>query len=359
MTIGFRGNKLLRLLFLTAFFLLLAGCRKNELEVEFNLSPDINVNYNVTYYARASSGGATVQAVAPVMEGKYLLKVITNKPTLLFITARQAALPLVVYAERGEHLKVTGEEADPLLWNVEGNSINRTISEWRLALGDTLTSGSPAMVNAAVKNFIYAHPSDPASTVILLAYFDRAESEDDYSELWGSLRNEARDLKWARLFGRSDQPGPRINRPARLHSMALRGLGGKTEILNLDSARAALLFFWHPQGSLRREIIDSLKSLSKEYPDSSRRVIADICLEADSTAWRNTIRRDSLSGVTSLWAPQGMADYNFMKLGVTKSPMLIVTDSAGVQIYRGADIKRASEEFRLLMQEADTTDNRR
>ena len=72
--------------------------------------------------------------------------------------------------------------------------------------------------------------------------------------------------------------------------------------------------------------MDSIRKLAAEYPDSTTRVIADICLETDSIAWKSPLRSDSIKAVIRGWVPAGLADGN--------------------QRYRGSDPAEALSSFR-------------
>ena len=97
--------------------------------------------------------------------------------------------------------------------------------------------------------------------------------------------------------------------------------------------------------------MDSLQKISREFPDSALRNIADICLEADSTLWRTSVRNDSLKNVLRLWTPAGLADNAVMSLGITRVPFYLVISETGNQIFRGEEMEMAFEAFRKLMRD--------
>lgn len=344
------------LIYLISILFLLGGvsCSKNEFKVEFDIAPTVTANYDVTYYASAKSGGVTIRTVAAVMQGKCELKGVTRLPTLLFLMSRKSPLPLVAYAEKGSVIKVAGESDDPWLWDVTGNSINKSLSEWRMAEADSIDGGKPQAVNRAVRRYIETNPDNPASAILLLCYFNRRIDENGYIQLWDMLQGDALDAKWIDLVARADQMEAEPKMPEKLISLSLRTINGVANVKS-DSARASILYFFEPNTNDRKKDLDSLKLISKEYPDSSSRHIVYVCVDADSLSWRNTIRRDSLSGILSLWTPQGLADTQLMQLGVTRAPMVIVTDSLGEQHYHGDEMGEALILFRNLMDTVATS----
>ena len=334
--------------------LLLFGCRKNEFSLNFDISEDITDNFNVTYYATDIKGGVMVQAVASVREGKCLLNGFTKKPTLVFITARKSKMPTVVYAVKGDKIEITGQGNDPLAWKVEGNEINRALSEWRENNLKTLEDNNADSVNMAVKDFVELNNTDPVSTILMLCYYDRKINEKEYSSLMASLKEEAKNKEWLTIIGRSDQMYHSYYFPAAIENVVLRSTeeSGK-DTLSINHKNPVFFFFWQTGDNNRKSMLDSIKALCKEIPDSSL-LIADICLDVDSMGWRNAIRRDSLEKVKRFWVPTGRTDPEIHKFKVDALPYYIVFDKNGHQYYRGTDISDAMKDYRNLFNSKDT-----
>ncbi|MBD5355867.1 MAG: DUF4369 domain-containing protein [Bacteroides sp.] len=318
--------------------------------MDFALPEDITINITATYHATDKGGGAQIETVAPVSHGKGSLKGVTRYPVLVYLSLRSSKQATVVYAERGDNIKVTGDNNRMETWKFGGNELNERWSAWRNAYADTISSGNAREINLAVAKYVYANPSDPLSTLLLLTSFSRSEDEGLFRSLWFKLTGEARDPKWTNLVSRADQPTMALTQPAKLHSIVMRSASNGVDTLHTDSVKASLFFFWASGVSERQAYIDSLKSLVKAYPDSSSRIIADVFIDADSMAWRAPLKRDSLSKVNRLWAPAGMADSRIMQLEVRQSPFLIVFSKDGNQRYRGTDISAAFKEFKSLME---------
>jgi len=325
---------------------MLTACSKKDFHLEFSLPADINTNYTAVYYASDKRGGMTIESVAVISKGKGSLRCPTVKPCLLYLYAG-TGIPLTIYAEKGETINISGSEANPYAWTVDGNDINRQLSAWRNQYASTLRKNIPDSINMAVSRFVTANPSAMISPILLLTAFSRSHDETLFRRLWHSLDvSEART--WARLVARSDIPDGISATPGQLRSIALRSLGNGLDTIRPDSVKASLLFFWNNGFDNRRQVFDSIKTLAKEFPDSASRIIADICLDPDSLGWRSPLRFDSLRNVVRMWAPAGMADRRIMKLGVVSSPFYIVFSPDGHQRYRGDSQEKAFREFRKL-----------
>lgn len=341
------------LVLLTLLTLFLTGCGKNEFSLEFTLQSENTDNYDVTYYATDKEGGFTVQAVASIREGKCLLTGLTRRPTMAYVYTRKYKYPLIIYVERGNEIKITGETGDPLEWTVAGNKINDDLTAWRTQHLSVLLSQNTDSVNAAVKNFVEQNPESPVSTILMLGYFNRTVDEGGYVDMMRTLKGEAKEKKWFELMGRSDLSDAPVKYPAKLKSMVMKSSGNSgQDTIIVDGENPVFLAFWQAGHNERKALIDSLKILEKELPDSVR-IIADICLDADSITWRNAIRRDSLHQ-KRLWAPLGLVDPLIGKLQVKDTPFFIVFDQEGNQSYRGKNLNDAISRYRTVLHTIDS-----
>lgn len=334
--------------FLIALLLILAGCSKGQFKLEFQLPADLNTNYTAIYYASDKRGGMTIETVALIQKGKGELKCPAVNPTVLYLYVGPGT-PLAIFAERGDKIEISGTDDNPYDWTVKGNEVNEALSEWRNANSKALSLNNPDSTNLAVARYVLANRESPISPLLLLTSFSRNDNETLFRQLWQGLQGEALDTDWAEIISRADIPDGRVRTPGRLVSLALRSAGTGLDTIRPDSVKATLLFFWNNGFPSRKQTFDSIKALTREYPDSSSRIIADICLDPDSTSWRSPLRADSVKKVLRMWAPQGIADKRINALGVTRTPFYIVLSPDGHQRYRGSDQKEAFSSFRSLL----------
>ncbi|MDE6009146.1 MAG: DUF4369 domain-containing protein [Muribaculaceae bacterium] len=341
--------KLIRIIFSIALILLLSGCHKKEFSIRFEVEQTMNANYKLIYYASDKHGGYMRESAAAITNGKGDFKGQTINPTLVYIFTGKKAYPLMIYVERGEEINITGKEKEPLKWDVEGNEINKEWSAWRNENAKILSGADPEKINAVVAKYVIANPENPLSALLLLTTYSRYDDETGFRRLWRDLKGEAADPRWADLAGRADVPQRFVKVPARVKSISFRSMQNGTDTIRPDSVNATLLFFWSNALSDRNELTDSLKALAKEFSDSSSRLIADICLDPDSSSWRSNIRYDSLKNVARLWAPAGLADSKVMLLDVPRLPFFIVLTPDGHQRFRGSEREEAFSFFRSLL----------
>lgn len=317
-----------------------AGCVKNEVAVEFELSADVSDAYRIIYYASDPAKGWYVETGVALQKGKGKTVLITRNPSLVFIQQGEGVPQVGFYMERGDKIKISGEGSSPLDWKISGNKLSEEWSSWRLENKEALRSRDAGQLNRAVGKYISANPGNPLSTVLLLVYFNRREDEKGFEKYWKMLKGDALDLKWIQLVARSDLSGDEPRFASDVKNLIIHSAGNGADTLE-SGKKPMLLYFWRRSEPGRQEDIRSLGELSSEWADSSRRIIADICFDPDSIGWRAPLDADSLRNIVRGWNPKGEADSVMMRLGVERTPYVLLFDSKGKNIYRGSDLKEA------------------
>lgn len=334
--------------------MLLAGCVKNEFNVEFKLDPKVNGNYRLVYYASDKRTGFMMDMVAMVDKGVCRTRCITRNPVIVYIYDVGHRLPAAAfYAERGDKIKIEGKDADPLNWNIDGNKINREWSKWRIANADVLRSGNYKDINAAVAKYVKANDDSKVSALLLLTLYDRRQDEAGFSKLWNMLSDGAKPESLVELVGRSDRLTPAaIAAPEAVATLQLHTMGDSLVELNPKRYKATLLCFNRSDDLGAYGSADSLRNLLKEK-ESERGRIAVISFETDSIAWLTKARRDSLDKVLNAWMPLAEAAEEARALGITRTPYFVVANKAGKQVYRGESVIDAVAAYRKLLKTPD------
>lgn len=340
-------TKILQLLIL-AIAALLQSCGGNQFKITFQLPADVNANYRVVYYASDKRGGYTVETVAAVEQGKGEISGQTVNPTILLLYD-QRKMPVAIYVKRGDKIKIDGPSAAPASWTVGGNVINEKMSEWRNENAQALDTGSQTLVNKAIAKTVISDPESEIAPLLLLTSFSRNLDETLFRQLWQRIPDSDGKQKWTSIMNRNDVPVTFVRTPAKLQSLIARSHYNGADTIRPASAKATLLFFWNNGFETRKETFDSINTLSRQYPDSASRIIADICLDPDSVVWVSPLKRDSLQNVARLWMPQGLADKALMNLQVLRTPSFMVVAPDGNQRYRGQSFAQADSVFRTLM----------
>ena len=341
--------------------LVLGGCVKNEFNVEFEFPKDHIGNYLMTYYAWDKRGGRWIEHTASIQDGAAGAKGVTRLPTLVYISdASSPSNSIAVYVERGDVIKVSGEGKDMANWTVTGNKLSERWSEWRKS-AYPLKSDSKAFAGK-IEDYVRKNPKDELSAILLLTEWNRREDPEGFVKLWNTVDKGARGNQLVEMCGVTDLLGVEFitaadgnleyAKDSKMKELVVRSRDNGTDTLKFD--RPAFLYFFSENNNERRVVRDSLKALQKAYPDSSKRVMADIYMDSDSSTWSTAIKRDSLKGVVRAWQPRGVAEGDMVRIGVTRLPWFIVKDKTGKETYSGSDLKEAVGAFRKVAGKPDS-----
>ena len=329
----------------------LAGCRKNQFTVDFDLPADVNETISLTYYAADAETGWLSENVVTLDKGKAQLVAPTVQPALVYISSMGLPIPMAVfYTERGDNFKVTGKEADPLLWNISGNEITDRLTAWRLAAAKTIgqwcrePEKTAPQLNKLVADYVAKNPSNPVAAILLMTYYDRRHDEAGFLACRARLKDDAALAKWSEMTARTDIFAPEA--PAKLPAKILLKSKANGCDTIVPGRVPALLYFSALRNDRSKADKDSLRKLARHYSDSAGRVIAEISFERDSMSRNYAARRDSLKKVVLAWMPLGLSDPTARQLGVDRAPWAIVIGKNGKLLYSGPKLDQATREFR-------------
>ncbi|MDE7403319.1 MAG: hypothetical protein K2M87_07910 [Muribaculaceae bacterium] len=337
---------------LVAALLMLIGvssCSKPQFYVEFSVQDSGNPVCVLAYYASDKKQGWNVEQASSLLDGKAFVECATVNPTLVWIEISKGSMPpILVYAERGDKISISGTGSNPSTWNAKGNKITEQISQWRIGNQSALKaaiSGKTEALNQAVAKFAKANPDNPVSFLLLGVYYDRSSDEVGFRKIYNLLSADAKSGKWQDLLARADFQEVPSGSDKIPQSIVVNTIA--TGCDTIKSGKAPILFlFTRVRMDNYHPLIKQMRDLRKEYPDSNKRLIAEISLESDSATRWQPLRRDSLSGVVRGWMPLGPSDPTVRALGVGEVPYIIVADSKGKVKYRGTDIDKGIEVYK-------------
>lgn len=339
------------------------GCVKNEFNIDFEFPKDHIGNYLLTYYAWDSRGGRWIDQTASVQEGVASVGCITRLPTLVYI--RDASSPsnsVAIYAERGDKIKISGESRDMSTWSIKGNKLSESWSEWHKEAYKKKNDSKA--FEKAIEDYVKKNPSEKLSVLLMLTEWNRRDNPTGFVKLWNLIDKNAKDQRLIDICGAPDLLGVEFMpdtdgkliyaKDGGKKSLTVRSRDNGLDTLKFTKAKGSILYFFSENNSSRHEAADSLKMLGKAYPDSTKRIIADVYMDSDSITWINAIRRDSLKGAVRAWEPRGVAGEDMVKLGVARLPWFIVKDNKGKETYSGDDVKEAISAFRKEMDKKES-----
>lgn len=337
-----------RISFLLALLplLLFCGCAAKKFRIEFRLPSGMDTTVRLLYHASDKLTGVTLDPICAIAGGKGVVECPAVLPALVYVLSPSGQPVIAFYAERGDKIVISSEDADPLTWRIEGNKLSEEWTAWRLDNLTALRSGSARRINEAVNAFVSKNPESKLSTLLLLTAYDRRTDPKGYESLWRKLKGKALEPELISLAARADQTDAALPATGQLKRFVVRSSSGSDTI---SPGTPSLLFFWHSGENKRHDGIETLRRLQQDFSDTTKRLLVDICLDSDSTSWYMPMAADSLRHTIRGWMPAGEADQAAMQLGVSRSPFFIVTDRKGKVTYRGDLPAEAEAEFRKIM----------
>lgn len=344
-SLGILGHASLGALLLT-LLLILPSCVKNEFSLEFDIDNGGSETFTLSYYASDSRRGMFIESAVQLQGGKAEVKGIVKNPCIVYLM-RGSRVMALLYAKPGDKFKFTGQGSNPLEWSISGNKITEQLSKWRIENKDILAPGAPIeKVNAAVAKYILSNADNPVSTILLLEYFDRRADEKEFNRLLGSLKGEALGKEWFEIVARNDMPDPKNKPIAQLpKTIVLKSVAKGCDTI-ITGKKPIILYFYRPTQDRKDANIEKIRELSREFNDSSKRIIALLSFEPDSLSRWSESRVDSLRNVVEAWVPLGISDSQIRGLGVHRIPYFIVIDKKGTTTYRGDACDKAFDAFR-------------
>lgn len=340
-----------KLMFVTllAGILMFAGaCRRNEVKVEFKLPAAVSDAYSMVYYASDKDKGWYVETVGAVQGGKAEMLLPTRYPTIVFFTGTGSTPRCAFYAERGDQIKITGDNGDPWTWRVSGNKLSEAWSDWRIANSKVLKDGDYKAKNAVVTKFVRENPDKPLSTLLLLVYYDRRSDEAGFRKTWEMLEGDALQPKWIRLLSRADLLDDSPQFGDKVDQMIVSSLGNGVDTIHFKG-KPLMIYFWREEDEGKGEFLERFRKTAVEFGDSDKRLMADISFDPDSSGWVYRIRRDTVKKSIRGWIYRGEADSVVRRMSIPGTPWFVVGDSKGKFLYEGPESLKADSIFRSLM----------
>lgn len=337
---------------------ILCACGRTDFSITFELGGDVDADYRLLYYSASADGGRWVESAATVHQGKFKAEGVSERPAVVYVSEASSRLPqTVLYVIGGDDIIIKGAEASPFSWTITGNSVMDRLNDWQRANQRALASGDRREINKAVDSFVSKNPAAEAAPVILCAYYDRSADASGFARLWNLLPEETRKNDITSLFPFTDLLSGSILTSVADAAMdvatgktvpvaiPLRIKGNIKDTLRL-TAGVNLIMFYHTGDVDRHVFIDTLRRLEKDYPDTTRLRMADICLDYDSIRWKYNTPKDSLRHTLRGWWPEGECHPYADSLGATRRHNFVVADPKGRLLYCGSDVKEAAAAVR-------------
>ena len=219
---------------------------------------------------------------------------------------------------------------------VKGNKPSELLGEWFAANRKHLASHDSEEINHAVEKFVIEHEDSPASLALLFTVFDSRKNPMMADSLKNRIDKDAFTVQLLSLGAMLEQQ-VNVSANKATEFVSLKSLGDTLIPWNPINSRVSFLAFVDNPGYSGR---DTLRNLYRDYKRRRLRVL-EIHLVSDSASWVRSLSGDSARWERG-WLPGLTGSKSMGQFQPPVTPYYIVVDSTGTQLFRGADIKKAS-----------------
>ena len=318
------------LLLSVAVVVTVVSCTSDSFKIDGNL---LNLDGQTVKVVFMSDSGVVEEWTPVDQHGKFAVMGHASQPVLVSIMDRMGMPLAMVVAVNGDHIKVDGDVAKLTDLNVKGSKLNEDWQLFRKEHRAFYNDLNPSRLDAAIEKFVHEHPGDMLSTVLLLADYSDYSDRDKLNTLLDGINESARPKSLALPLESWAGETRLTGHLPRLMTLNLMDPDGGFKEIKL-TRQTTLIHLWANPQSGRQAVINELLEVDTGV------CVIDVLAESDTLRWHRTIADDPTAW-EHYWAPGGPLEQGLQLLGFTSVPWYAVTDSTGLVIYSGPDIKQA------------------
>ncbi len=306
----------------------LHSCINDDFKVNVELNGLGNQNVRVVY--RGADGGIvdswlTAQNDALLIEGK------CAGPTLLMVYNSMSVPMFRLVVDADDELEVKGNVTEPNQLEVKGSDVMKQWNDFVFKHKNEYDMSNTPALNAAIEKYVKDNPRSVVSTLLVLIDYAPA-NVSKVAQLLKGIDNSAKPESLMESYDLITQKGK--NAVTTLTSLNLLEMESDDfKAAQFKGTKPSVILFWDKdmESDKRRSAFEELKML-----DTTRVNVVDINIDSDSTRWRSMVTEAQAVG-KHYWVPGSIMNSELLKLQITSTPTIIVTDSLGRQQYRGND----------------------
>lgn len=319
--------------------LCLTGCGGPE---SFKITGEVTDGSTINLYVKYHGANAVRTGVTAARQGKFEAEFSSPEPTIVEILDNEYNILARMFLKNGDEMNVTIDRANPTASKVTGNEISQRWSDVINEHTAELTSGDSKKINEMIEAYIKANPSDPVGALMFAEFYDSSTDPVHAMEVMEMIDIDARPA------GVLDPCATIVSRFADAESYG-KVKPIKYRVAESDSVRifspcdkkVSLISLSNENSKRSDSIVPELKKIAKNFPSKKLQVI-DFVLYSDTGSFKRVTYRDSATWIQA-WLPGGILGKGLAELSVPDMPYFIVTDSSGMQLYRGTSPTEASE----------------
>ena len=296
------------------------------------------------FYVYSPDGGIRRLDTIKVQRGKFTYRVpLDTTATFVLVFPNYSEIP--VFGASGAKLELEGDASHLKEIEVNGSEENDLMTAFRLKISNM----TPPEITNAASDFIQKNPHTLAAIYVLTKYFIQAEP-DDYQMTFAlakNIQNASPQNKHIAKIVSYLEGMKNLRDKSLIPKFTAIDIKGKP-ISNSDLySKVNVITTWATWNYESMNIQRELKRMEKENGVNNLKIVS-ICLDASDKECRKMMDRDSItwSNVCDgrMWETPAL-----VKLGLTKVPDNIITDSKGRIIAHSLPVSKLKEEIEKLM----------
>lgn len=320
---------------------LMASCGGREnLKITADIDGLGTQNVNLTYYTR--SGLKTVSI--PVVDGHLEYSYVSDEPLLIELTTGGGRLIGHLVAKNGQSVSAAYKLGDMSATTVKGDAVSKRLAEFCAANAAYIDSLNPQKLNGAIAKYVTENPDDQVSAILMSRYYDSTIDPAGASELLSGISASARPAAF--VAGLSELLNVSPDSVATLTELTLYGRGDSLvtvaphDSIGLLLAVSAVNDVRMPRDTAVARLNAAADSLK------NRLAVVELIVAPDTAGWHEACR-GAKTDYRIGWLPGGIASPAVRHLNIKSVPAVLVADSCGNIVYRGASLEEAVKQFTI------------
>ena len=325
-------NNIVRLLTYLICTCVLWSCGDSDtFTIEGTVDGNATINLRFIYY----TNGTLVKGLTAARDGKFEYKGVSTTPTVVEILDNDYRLMGRVYVTNGDRIECHLTRNAPNAINVTGNEISERWAEFLNKNANLLESSD---ANLIIEKYITEHPDDIVSTLLMITSYDASNDAYRADSIMSIINPEVRPSVMVEGFNALLQR--LVTSTATEPVSPISGISMRDSLIEFNPAakKISIIVLSDAESGRRDSIVPALKRLHRKSLRSKLQ-IGDVCLDRDTATWHQSVRPDS-AGWPQIWVAGALASPGIDRLGISRLPYFIVTDSTGNQVLRTPSIKR-------------------
>lgn len=330
------------------------SCNNDTFKIEGTLPDMGNQAMHAIYVNEA--GVQSVNCV--VEEGKFIMEGISPNLTIVFLYDKNNNLLTKVAVKNGDKLKMKGTMKHKYLIEIKGNEITEDWNAFRrenhLLYSDDAESST---LDKKISEYVAVNGDKTASLLLLLYDYSDLNDTENIAKMLNQINEECRPANIMKAYAEMNAELSKKQTRSKFNSFEL--YNDKDSLVSFTPAKGkmSLLYFWGIDDKSHKDLIVELDSLYTDYKGKNQLQLADVMLDSDTTRWKRTLRREKKEW-THLWAVGGIMEKSVLDLEIKSTPVFLLLDSVGGQVYRGDSIGAVSDLIKNRLKKTDSKDKK-